>query len=82
MINLNNNLSNSKKQNKEIKHIINKLLPEFDEYNLSKIKIFARILSIDNIIDSSELYEKNWGEEFKKYIKIILNQILQFKKFL
>ena len=67
---LNNDItSNSKKQNIEMENIINKLLPEFDEYNLTKIKIFTRILSIDNIIDSSELYEKNWGEEFKKIYK-------------
>ena len=71
MVNLTSKeILNSKNKTIENKEIINKILPEYDEYNLPKIRIFSRILSIDYIIDSSEIYEKNWGKQFNKVYQI------------
>ena len=61
-----NNIKNiSKEKDRKIKEI----LPNYDEYNLTKINLFVKILSIDSIINFSEIYEKNWGEEYYKIYK-------------
>ena len=61
-----NNIKNiSKEKDRKIKEI----LPNYDEYNSTKINLFVKILSIDSIINFSEIYEKNWGEEYYKIYK-------------
>ena len=46
--------------------INNKLvLLEQDEFNIPKVELFSRILALDMILDLNEIYEFNWGEEFR-----------------
>ena len=41
------------------------VLLEHDEFQSPKIEFFSRILSIDMLLDLNEIYESNWGEEFR-----------------
>ena len=46
--------------------INNKLvLLEQDDFNIPKVELFSRVLAIDMILDLNEIYEFNWGEEFR-----------------
>ena len=46
--------------------INNKLvLLEQDEFNIPKVELFSRILAFDLIVDLNDIYEFNWGEEFR-----------------
>ena len=46
--------------------INNKLvLLEQDEFNLPKVELFSRVLALDMLADLNEIYELNWGEEFR-----------------
>ena len=46
--------------------INNKLvLLEQDEFKLPKVELFSRILAFDLIMDLTDIYEFNWGEEFR-----------------
>jgi len=60
----------SLQKEKENEKIKNKILPNYDEFNISKINLFIKILSIDSIINFSDIYEKNWGEDFQKIYKL------------
>ena len=62
-------VNNIKNISKEKERKIKEILPNYDEYNLTKINLFVKILSIDSIINFSEIYEKNWGEEYYKIYK-------------
>ena len=41
------------------------VLLEQDEFNTPKIELFSRILAFDMLVDLNEIYELNWGEEFR-----------------
>ena len=44
----------------------NKLvLLEQNEFNIPKVELFSRILALDMIVDLNEIYELNWGEQFR-----------------
>ena len=63
----NNNILTSvdKRHIKEIKNkIIKENLPTYYNYPQPKITIFAKILGIDIINDSSDIENKSWAEEF------------------
>ena len=63
----NNNILTSvdKRHIKEIKNkIIKENLPTYYNYPQPKITIFAKILDIDIINDSSDIENKSWAEEF------------------
>ena len=44
--------------------------PEIENYSSSKIRLFAKILSIETFFDISEIYESDWSEEFHKIYKL------------
>ena len=50
-------------KNPEINNYLTLL--EHDEFESPKIEFFARILSVDILLDLNEIYESNWGEEFR-----------------
>ena len=62
-------VNNIKNKSKEKERKIKEILPNYDEYNSTKINLFVKILSIDSIINFSEIYEKSWGEEYNKIYK-------------
>ena len=41
------------------------VLLEHDEFKSPKIEFFSRILAIDMLLDLNEIYDINWGEEFR-----------------
>ena len=41
------------------------VLLEQDEFNIPKVELFSRILAFDVIVDLNDIYELNWGEEFR-----------------
>ena len=44
----------------------NKLvLLEHDDFKIPKVELFCRIMSMDILVDLNEIYELNWGEEFR-----------------
>ena len=51
-----------KKNPEKIKELA---LTECDEFRNPKIKFFARILAIDMLVDLNEIYDTNWGKEFR-----------------
>ena len=48
-------------------------LLEFDEFKNHKIEFFARILAIDILVDLNEIYDSNWGKEYKKIYERNIN---------
>jgi alpha-tubulin suppressor-like RCC1 family protein len=48
-------------------------LLEHDEFKTPKIEFFSRILSVDMLIDLNEIYESNWGEEFRRIYENNMN---------
>ena len=40
-------------------------LLEYDEFKNPRIELFARILAIDMLVDLNEVYDQNWGKEFR-----------------
>ena len=56
------------KTNKKINNN-NKIDKNFPENENSKIRLFAKILSIETFFDISEIYDSDWSEEFNKIYK-------------
>ena len=77
--------SNTKNPNKkyisEIKSKIKKYyLPEYYNHSHPKITIFAKILELDIINDSSEIENKSWSEEFIQIYKKCLENNTPIQK--
>ena len=67
------NRKSSLQKEKQNEKIRNKILPNYDEFNIPKINLFIKILSIDSIINFADIYEKNWGEDFQTIYKLNMN---------
>ena len=49
------------------------VLLEHDEFKPPKIEFFSRILAIDMLLDLNEIYDINWGEEFRNIYEKNMN---------
>ena len=71
-------------KNKYISELKSKLkkdfLPKYRNYSQPKITIFAKILDIDIINDSSDIENNSWSEEFIKIFKLELSNNTPIQK--